>query len=129
MTDLNITIIQSDLHWEDIGANLAMFEEKIWGIGGNTDVIILPEMFTTGFTMAAPRLAEVMNMRTTRDGCGKWPIRRVRSSWEVSFAMCTIAFTTDCCGWNRVETSEPTTSVTSSGWQKNRRPIAQAKVF
>jgi omega-amidase len=66
MTDLNITIIQSDLHWEDIGANLAMFEEKIWGIGGSTDVIILPEMFTTGFTMAAPRLAEVMNMRTTR---------------------------------------------------------------
>lgn len=66
MTDLNITIIQSDLHWEDIGANLAMFEEKIWGIGTSTDIIILPEMFTTGFTMSAPRLAEMMNMRTTK---------------------------------------------------------------
>lgn len=66
MQDLKITIIQSDIHWEDIGANLAMFEEKIWQIGGNTDVIALPEMFTTGFTMAAPRLAEHMNMRTTK---------------------------------------------------------------
>ena len=66
MQDLKITLIQSDIHWEDIGANLAMFEEKIWQIGGNTDVIVLPEMFTTGFTMAAPRLAEMMNMRTTK---------------------------------------------------------------
>lgn len=64
MQDLKITLIQSDLHWEDVEANLAMFEEKIWRINGSTDVIILPEMFTTGFTMAAHRLAEHMNMRT-----------------------------------------------------------------
>jgi omega-amidase len=64
MQDLKITIIQSDLHWEDVGANLAMFEEKIWQIGGPTDVIVLPEMFTTGFTMNASRLAEMMNLRT-----------------------------------------------------------------
>ncbi len=64
MQDLRITIIQSDVHWEDIGANLAMFEEKIWRIGEPTDVIILPEMFTTGFTMNASKLAEMMNMRT-----------------------------------------------------------------
>ena len=64
MQDLKITLIQSDLHWEDIGSNLAMFEEKIWQIGQSTDVIILPEMFTTGFTMKANKLAEHMNMRT-----------------------------------------------------------------
>jgi predicted amidohydrolase len=64
MQDLRVTIIQSDLHWEDIGANLASFEEKIWRIGQSTDVIILPEMFTTGFTMKANKLAEHMNMRT-----------------------------------------------------------------
>ena len=64
MQDLKITLIQSDLHWEDIGANLAMFEEKIWQIGQSTDVIVLPEMFTTGFTMKANKLAEHMNMRT-----------------------------------------------------------------
>jgi omega-amidase len=64
MQDLKITLVQSDLHWEDIEANLAMFEEKIWQIGNSTDVIVLPEMFTTGFTMAAPKFAEHMNMRT-----------------------------------------------------------------
>ena len=64
MQDLKITIIQTDPHWEDVEANLAMFEEKIWQVRGNTDVIVLPEMFTTGFTMAASRYAEHMNMRT-----------------------------------------------------------------
>jgi omega-amidase len=64
MQDLKITLIQSDVHWEDTEANLAMFEEKIWQIGPSTDVIVLPEMFTTGFTMNASRLAELMNMRT-----------------------------------------------------------------
>lgn len=64
MQDLKITIIQSDLHWEDPDANLSMFEEKIWRISGSTDVIVLPEMFTTGFTMAASKHAEHMNMRT-----------------------------------------------------------------
>ena len=64
MQDLKITLLQSDLHWEDIEANLAMFEEKVWQIGNTTDVIVLPEMFTTGFTTAAAKLAEHMNMRT-----------------------------------------------------------------
>ncbi|HYG02977.1 MAG TPA: amidohydrolase [Chryseosolibacter sp.] len=64
MQDLKISLVQSDLHWEDIEANLAMFEEKIWQIGNSTDVIVLPEMFTTGFTMAASKYAEHMNMRT-----------------------------------------------------------------
>lgn len=65
MQDLKITLIQSDIHWEDIDANLAMFEEKIWqNSSGSTDVIVLPEMFTTGFTMSAHKHAEMMNMRT-----------------------------------------------------------------
>ena len=59
MQDLKITLIQSEIHWEDIEANLAMFEEKIWQISGTaTDVIILPEMFTTGFTNPTSKLAE-----------------------------------------------------------------------
>ena len=66
MKDLKVTLIQSDLHWEEIDANLSMFEEKIWQIGESTDVIILPEMFTTGFSMKAPALSEIMGLRTTR---------------------------------------------------------------
>jgi omega-amidase len=63
MQDLRITIVQTDLHWEDPTANLAMLEEKIWG-GQATDVIVLPEMFTTGFSMEAKKYGEMMNMRT-----------------------------------------------------------------
>lgn len=64
MRDLKITLLQSDLYWEEIDANLAAFEEKIWQIGQDTDVIVLPEMFTTGFTINAQHLGEHMNMRT-----------------------------------------------------------------
>ncbi len=66
MDNLKITIIQSTLHWEDPGANRAMFEEKIWSIGQPTDVIVLPEMFSTGFTMNAAPIAEAMNLHTTK---------------------------------------------------------------
>ncbi|MCU0356480.1 MAG: amidohydrolase [Cyclobacteriaceae bacterium] len=64
MQNLRITLIQSDLYWEEIDSNLSAFEEKIWQIGQDTDVIVLPEMFNTGFTMNASKLAEHMNMRT-----------------------------------------------------------------
>ena len=42
MEDLKGSIIQSDLYWENIEANLAMFEEKIWQINSQPDLIILP---------------------------------------------------------------------------------------
>ena len=51
MQDLKIVLIQSELHWEQPEANLAMFEEKLWQLEKGQDIIILPEMFTTGFTM------------------------------------------------------------------------------
>ena len=53
MTDLKITVIQSELHWENIDENLGMFSEKISSIKVETDLIVLPEMFSTGFTMNA----------------------------------------------------------------------------
>jgi len=63
---LRVTLIQSELYWHNIDANLAMFEEKIWQIGEETDLIILPEMFNTGFTREAEQLAEPMNSKTFR---------------------------------------------------------------
>ncbi|WP_421875070.1 amidohydrolase [Marinoscillum sp.] len=62
--ELKIALIQSDLHWENIDANLAMFEEKIWTIRESVDLIVLPEMFTTGFSMNPQNLAEVHNTKT-----------------------------------------------------------------
>ncbi len=58
MQDLKVTLIQSPLYWHQPDANRAMFEEKIWSIKEPTDLIILPEMFTTGFTMDAETQAE-----------------------------------------------------------------------
>jgi len=58
MQDLTITLVQSTLEWQNIDANLRMMGEKIVAIQ-KTDLIVLPEMFTTGFTMEAERLAEV----------------------------------------------------------------------
>jgi omega-amidase len=66
MQDLIVALIQSPLHWESASANRAMFEEKIWQLNNTVDVIVLPEMFTTGFTMNAKALAEPMNLHTTK---------------------------------------------------------------
>jgi omega-amidase len=60
MNDLKITIIQANLHWENKEANLAMFSEKINALSESTDLIVLPEMFTTGFSMSPQKFAEPM---------------------------------------------------------------------
>lgn len=62
--NIRISIIQTDLHWQDSDANLAMFEEKIWEIEQETDLIVLPEMFNSGFTMEVGKVAEPMNLTT-----------------------------------------------------------------
>ncbi len=66
MKDLAISLIQSNLFWEEIDANLSMFEEKIWSIKEKTDLIILPEMFSTGFSMNPSKLAEPAGGKTFR---------------------------------------------------------------
>jgi omega-amidase len=60
MENLKITIIQPDIIWENIQANLDKYSEMISGIE-ETDVIILPEMFTTGFSMKPGILKEKMD--------------------------------------------------------------------
>jgi len=63
---LNFTIVQSQLHWENRQANLQMFEKKIRSISGKTEVILLPETFTTGFSMKPKALAETMEGETVQ---------------------------------------------------------------
>lgn len=58
MDHLNISIIQSLLYWEDIDKNLTHFEIKISEIKTEVDILVLPEMFTTGFTMKPELFAE-----------------------------------------------------------------------
>lgn len=60
MQDLKITLVQSDQFWEDKEANLSHFDDLLSGIE-QTDLILLPEMFHTGFTMNAEEMAEEMD--------------------------------------------------------------------
>lgn len=66
MSTLSITLIQTNLHWEDKPANLARLEQKIMAIPGKTEVVVLPEMFSTGFSMQAAKLAETMEGDTVQ---------------------------------------------------------------
>jgi predicted amidohydrolase len=61
MSSLTITTIQSTLHWEDPEANRRMFEEKIDSISEKMELVVLPEAFTTGFSMHPEKLAESMD--------------------------------------------------------------------
>ena len=66
MSNLSVTIIQTDLHWENKPANLQMLEEKIYSIKEKTEIVVLPEMFTTGFSMKPELLAETMEGETVQ---------------------------------------------------------------
>lgn len=66
MQDLTVTLVQTKLYWENVQANLNELEEKLWTVNQKTDLIILPEMFNTGFSMDAKKLAEPMNLTTTK---------------------------------------------------------------
>ena len=64
MSSLTVTLIQTNLFWEDKKANLEMLQKKIESIKDKTEVVILPEMFSTGFSMNPKKLAEEMHGET-----------------------------------------------------------------
>lgn len=61
MRDLRTTLVQTMLHWEDASANRAMLSTKLRPLQGTTDLVVLPEMFSTGFTMRSIDLSEPMD--------------------------------------------------------------------
>jgi predicted amidohydrolase len=63
---LHITIVQHDIVWENKGANLLAYEEYIQSIQGKKEVVVLPEMFSTGFSMDAAGQAETMDGPTVQ---------------------------------------------------------------
>jgi omega-amidase len=64
MSTLTLTTIQTNLHWENKEANLLMLEDRIRNIGERTEIVVLPEMFSTGFSMRPADLAETMEGET-----------------------------------------------------------------
>ncbi|GAL67719.1 amidohydrolase [Jejuia pallidilutea] len=61
---LKIALIQSDLVWENPEQNQQNFTKKINAVAEKVDIIVLPEMFTSGFTMNAKAVAETMEGTT-----------------------------------------------------------------
>jgi len=64
MSALSITTIQTNLIWEDKAANLYALEQKINSIQDPTEIVVLPEMFSTGFSMQPSLFAETMEGET-----------------------------------------------------------------
>ncbi|UFH36079.1 amidohydrolase [Flavobacterium acetivorans] len=61
---MQVILIQAPLIWENPKVNRTNFEEKINAISSAVDLIVLPEMFTTGFTMNPSEVAETMQGET-----------------------------------------------------------------
>lgn len=61
MNDLRIALLQSSIDWENPAANYGRFGKMLLETKGKADLVLLPEMFTTGFSMDAPRIAEAFS--------------------------------------------------------------------
>jgi predicted amidohydrolase len=57
---LRVTLVQTELAWQDPAANRRSLAGHFRGLAGHTDLVVLPEMFSTGFSMEAEQLAEEM---------------------------------------------------------------------
>jgi len=64
LSSMRTTLVQTDLVWEDPAANRIQFEVLLAPLAGITDLVLLPEMFTTGFSMRPEALAETMDGET-----------------------------------------------------------------
>lgn len=61
MNPLRISLIQANIRWEDKESNLDYFGKQIEELRGKSDLVVLPETFSTGFTMNAIHLAETID--------------------------------------------------------------------
>lgn len=61
---LKVSLIQLDIKWHDVESNLMNFLRLLKNTPDDTDLILLPETFNTGFTMQTAKLAETLNGRT-----------------------------------------------------------------
>lgn len=63
-TTLRVSLLQTDIKWEDKPYNLQNVKRQISHLAGKTDLVVLPEMFSTGFSMNSHLLAETNDENT-----------------------------------------------------------------
>jgi omega-amidase len=66
MDDLRITLVQSEVMWKNVHENLLHYTALVSGLKSHTDLILLPEMFQTGFCSDPETVAETMDGETVR---------------------------------------------------------------
>lgn len=86
MQNLKIAILQADLVWQNAEQNRRNFSEKIHQINEQVDLIVLPEMFTTGFSMHPQKIGDTMQGETV-----KW-MRKTASEKNAAIAGSVIIF-------------------------------------
>ena len=64
MTQLRLTLIQTDIIWENKQENLSLLRNRLEKLSGTTEIVVLPEMFSTGFSMNCEKLAEPITGET-----------------------------------------------------------------
>ena len=64
MTQLRLTLIQTDIIWENKQENLRLLRNRLEKLSGTTEIVVLPEMFSTGFSMNCEKLAEPITGET-----------------------------------------------------------------
>ncbi|WP_010252424.1 nitrilase-related carbon-nitrogen hydrolase [Myroides injenensis] len=58
---MNVVLMQASLEWEDVNSNINFFINQLEDVADNVDLVVLPEMFSSGFTMHPERVALQMN--------------------------------------------------------------------
>ena len=126
MQNLAVTLIQCELAWEQPADNSDQIGEVIEELEGSTDLIVLPEMFTTGFSMNALANAEEPGGATEQ-----WlqdVARRKDCAVTGSIAVLTTAvFTTACCLPHRRACSI-TTSGTCFAWRESTNATCRERI-
>ena len=79
---MRVTLLQTDIVWEDKQENLRLLREKLIKLRGEAEIVVLPETFSTGFSMDSRRLAEPVSgvtIATLAPMGGRIPIRHYRA--------------------------------------------------
>ena len=118
---MRISILQTDIVWENKQENLRRLREKLETLRGTTEIVVLPETFSTGFSMDTASLAEPTTGETIAT------LRQWSEEYRLALAGSYIACETASEGgkpsyYNRAFFLTPeailtiTTNATSSGW-------------
>ena len=78
--NLRVSMIQTHIIWEDLNENLGYYGELLRRISGKTDLAVLPETFTTGFSMNVEELAD------DADGVTVATVKKWASNYQMAIA-------------------------------------------